>query len=414
MWGVNVNKKYVKVFSLVLAASVVLTAHSTFAADNAAQPSAGKASTSATVTGGTATDSTAAGTTSADSNAASSSDATIAPADTSTLKLSLEDAQKYAEENNNDLKLTDSKIKVLEKQNDEALGRHKASTGVTDEDSQKDKELNYKRTQWNLDNANHDRETQLKNLKVQVTNEYENILTLQQQEDNLKKELDNLNTTIDQINLQIKIGLKVPSEIYSYNASKSRLEAGIKGIENSINSSMITLKRDLGIDMNREVVLTSAIVPYTKFDDKDLDNRIAKAIKTNYDIQKNKQDIDISHIEYTIDKYYDDPAADQIELSIEDKKATLDRLPANQELSLRTAYNSLKTLEDTIEADKLAIEADQINIDVLQKKIDAGTASSLEMIALKNKLIDDQTTLQKDINAYMTASANFQNSLENN
>ncbi|OLN32127.1 hypothetical protein DSOL_2000 [Desulfosporosinus metallidurans] len=318
------------------------------------------------------------------------------------------------EASNSTLKLADGKISIYEKQNEQALARHNANIPVADEDSKKDLSLNYKRTQWTLDNAKHDRDTQLKALKVQITNEYENILTLQQQAENTKKQLANLQTIIDQVNLQIKLGLKVPSEIYSYNAQKTKLEAGVKAITNTVNSSMITLKEDVGLDINRNVILTSNPIEYTKFDEKDIYGRITKATQDNYDLKRYKEDIDISQIEYDIDFYYDDTlAADQVQLGIEDKKGKLETLPINQEVQLKTAYNGLKSLENTIEADKLAVEADQINVNVMQKTIDVGKSSSLDIISLQNTLLNDQYTLQQDINAYMTAAANFQNSLDN-
>jgi len=189
----------------------------------------------------------------------------------------------------------------------------------------------------------------------------------QQQANNLKTQLGNLDTVIAQVNLQIKLGLKIPADIYSYNAQKSKLEAVQKAILNSIDSSMIALKQELGLDINRNVVLTSNLIPYTKFDDSDINNLIAKAIQTNYDITKYKQEIEITQIEYDIDFYYSDLIADQVQLSIEDKKATLATLTITQEVDLRTVYNSLKSLENAIEADKLTVEADQINIGVMQK-----------------------------------------------
>ncbi|XWX59961.1 TolC family protein [Desulfitobacterium sp. AusDCA] len=355
------------------------------------------------------------GSSSSDSAPASTSDpaATPAPApDMSTLNLSLEDALKMVETSNNDLKLTDSKIQIYDKQNQQALARH-ASLTVVDEDSRKDRDLNYKRTQWTLDNAKHDRENQLKNLQVDITNQYQTILSLQQQANNIGKQITNLDTTIDQINLQIKLGLQIPSAVYTYNAQRSGLEAMQKLALNSMNSSMNTLKQDLGIDLNRPVVLASPLVTYTKFDDADIDNKIAKSAQTTYDIQKTQQDIEISQIEHDIDFYYDDTQnADTIELSIEDKKATLENLPVTKELSLRKAYNDLKSKENTIEADRLTVEADQINIDVMQKNIEVGKSSNLDLLKLQSTLLTDQNTMQQDVIAYMTAAANFQNSLE--
>lgn len=382
------KKKYLTVFAVVLTASMALSTHSTLALDSATQPSPTTPSTS-------------------------TAEPVTPPADNSTLKLSLADALKEMETGNSTMKLADSKILIYDKQSQQSLARQGATSSVVDEDSKKARDLNYKRSQWTLDNAKHDRDNQLKALKAQITNEYESALTLKQQADNLKTQLGNLNTVIDQVNLQIKLGLKIPSDIYSYNAQKSKLEAAQNAVLNSIKSSMIALKQDLGLDINRDVVLTSDLIEYTKFDDSNINNLIAKAIQNNYDIPKYKQDIDITQIEHDIDFYYNDlVVADQVQLSIEDKKATLETLPVTQEVGLRTAYNSLKSLENTIDADKLTVEADQINIGVMQKNIDVGKSSSLEMIALQNTLLNDQYTLKQDINTYTTAVINFQNSLD--
>ncbi|WP_243450390.1 TolC family protein [Desulfosporosinus sp. Sb-LF] len=387
------KKSYLTFFALLLSASIAFSTHSTLAVDSAAQTAPATTAPPSTNT---------------------AEPAATPPADNSTLNLSLEDALKSVETGNSTLKLTDSQIEIYDKQNEQTLARQNANIPVVDEDSKKDLSLNYKRTQWTLDNAKHDRDTKLKALKVQITNEYEGVLTLRQQAENTKKQLANLETIINQVNLQIKLGLKIPSDIYSYNAQKTRLEASVKAITNTVNSSMITLKQDLGIDINRNVILTSDPIQYTVFDEKDIYGRITKATQDNYDLKKYKEDIDISQIEYDIDFFYDDTmVADQVQLGIEDKKAKLQTLPVNQEVQLKTAYNSLKSLENTIEADKLAVEADQINVDVMQKSIDAGKMSSLDMIALQNALLNDQFTLQQDTNTYMTAAMNFQNSLDN-
>lgn len=385
------KKKYYLLFACVLSASIIFSTTSILADDIVTQPIAETLTKEPT----------------------DPATPPAPPVDNSTPSLSLEDALKSVETGNSMLQLTDNKILILDKQNQQALARHNANPAVVDEDSKKERSLNHLRAQWTLDNAKHDRDTQLKALKVQITNQYENILTFQQQADNLKTQLANLDTVIEQINLQIKLGLKIPSDIYSYNAQRSMLEAAHKATMNSRDSSMITLKQDLGIDIQRNIVLTSTLIPYSKFDDSNIESKISKVIIDNYDIQKYRQDIEITQIEYDIDFYYDNVNADQVQLSLEDKKATLATLPVTHEVNLRTDYNSLKTLENNIEADKLTVEADQISINVMQKNIEVGKSSSLEMIALQNTLLKDQFTLQQDINSYLTAAANFQNSLDN-
>ncbi|KLU64350.1 outer membrane efflux protein [Desulfosporosinus acididurans] len=443
------KKKYLSIFAFVPIASMMLFTNSTLALDNTTQPTSGASTTSTAVsatststtsttgtsatstTGTSATSTTGASTTSttgasttsttgASATSTSDSSATTGTsgtsttsADTSTLNLSLDDALKMVETGNSTIKLDDSEIQILDRQNQEALARHSANAPVVDEDSKKDLDLNYKRSQWNLDNEKHQRDTDLKDAKVRVTNEYEDILNYQQEAQNYQTQLTNLATQIDKMNLQIKLGLQIPSAVDSLNAAKSGLEAKQKGVLNSSDSEMLSLKQDLGIDLGRNVVLTSSLIPYTKFDDSDLDNKIAQAIQNNYDLKKYQEDIDISQIEYSIDKVFEDTmSADQVELSIEDKKATLANISNNQLVQLRTDYNSLKSLENTIAAAQLTVEADKINIDVMQKNIDAGKSTILDMITLQNALLNDQFTLQQDINQYMTDAANFQNSLD--
>lgn len=381
------KKKYLTFFALLLSASIALSTHSTLAEDSAVPNS--------------------------ETPATNTTEPVAPPVDKSTLNLSLQDALKMMETGNSTLILMDSKLLILEKQTQQALARQNANSVVVDEDSKRERTFNHKQSQWILDNAQYDRENLVKSLKAQITNQYANILTLQQQANNLSKQLVNLNIVIDQINVQIDLGLKIPSEIHSYTARKSTLEAAQKAIQNNINSSMITLKQDLGIDINRNVVLTSSPIQYTKFNDSDLDNKIAEAIKNHYDFSKYERDIELTQMDYDIVFYYSGlMEANRIQLSNEDKKAKLEKLPVTLEVGYRTAYNTLKTLENTIEADKLTVEADQINLKVMLDKIKVGKASSLEMIDLQNTLLNSQYTLQQNINAYMTAVTNFKNSLE--
>ncbi|MEA4902193.1 TolC family protein [Desulfitobacterium sp.] len=398
------KKKSLSVCALVLTASlagsILFSTPNTWAADGAAQSSAD-----------TTVNLAPENSSSPDSTTNTSSEDTKTPADSSTLNLSLEDALKMVETGNSELQLLDSKISIYDKQNQQALAR-RAKVAISDENSKKDHDLNYRRTQWTLDNAKHDRDTKLKDLKAEITNQYESILALQQRAANLNKQHGDLETMIKQTNLQIELGLQIPSSIYPYNAQKAQIEAGQKLVANSIKSAMNIIKKDLGVDLDREVVLTSKLGEYTKYDDSDVDNKIAQAVNKNYDIQRYTQDIEITQIEYNIDFYYDDSNADTVEASIEDKKAALKDLPVTKEVELRTVYNSLKTLEHKIVADQLTLEADQINIDTMQKKIDAGQSSSLEIIPLQSTLYTDQYTLDQDIVTYNKVVAEFKNSLE--
>ncbi len=389
-------KKSVKLTALVLIASVVFTTSNIWADETQA----------------TGDNSTPASTINAAENGEAAKDSLIVTDKGGTLHLTLDEALSLVETGNSSLKLTDSKIAIYEKQYEQALARHDANYAEVDEDSAKVRKLNHKKALWNLENAKYDREKQLKDVKVQVANQYENILALQEQVNNLKLQIGNVDKYIEQLKLQINLGMSIESQIYALNAQRSGLEAALKASQNSITSSMIALKKDLGIDIAREVVLTSDLIAYKKFNDSQINERIAKAIENDYDLKRYEQDVELTEIEYDIAYYYSNGSADQLQISVEDKKETLEALPVTKEVELKKAYNSLKSLENSIKAAELAVEADKINIEVLQKKIDAGVSSSIEMIELQNKLLNDQYTLLQNIISYMSAVANFENSLE--
>ena len=389
-------KRSIKIMALVLITSVAFTTSNIFADEN---QSTGNNPASASTTKTAENEEAAA-------DNPSTADKGV------TLSLTLDEALNLIETGNSSLKLTDSKIAIYEKQYEQALARHNANYAEIDEDSAKVRKLNHKKALWTLEKAKYDREKQLKDVKVQVANQYQNILALQEQVNNLKIQIDNVDKYIEQLKLQINLGMGIESQIYALNAQRSGLEAALKASQNSITSSMIALKKDLGIDIARDVVLKSDLSAYKKFDDSQIDERIAKAVENDYDLKRYEQDVELTEIEYDIAYYYSNGSADQLQISVEDKKATLEALPVTKEVELKKAYNSLRSLENSIKASELAVEADKINIEVLQKKIDAGVSSSIEMIEFQNKLLNDQYTLLQNIISYMSAASNFENSLE--
>lgn len=140
------KKKYYLLFACVLSASIIFSTTSILADDIVTQPIAETLTKEPT----------------------DPATPPAPPVDNSTPSLSLEDALKSVETGNSMLQLTDNKILILDKQNQQALARHNANPAVVDEDSKKERSLNHLRAQWTLDNAKHDRDTQLKALKVQI------------------------------------------------------------------------------------------------------------------------------------------------------------------------------------------------------------------------------------------------------
>ncbi|MFL0194305.1 TolC family protein [Clostridium sp. WILCCON 0269] len=348
----------------------------------------------------------------ADESSTSSSTSTTP----SNLSLSLEDALNRVEKGYNTIVLDDRYIEILDKQYQEDLANQQslketAGSSMVEDDA-KTLKLNAPVALYNLNNEKHQREIDLKNAKVSVTSEYENILAAQMNVDYISEEISNLQKDMDLINAKIKVGVDKASDIEQDKATMAQYQASLNSAKNGIQSSMISLKNDLGIDLNTELTLTSKPMDYVKFDDTDIEGKIQTAIQNSYSMQALKQDIENTQIEYSIYKEYSDSQKDDTEVSIEDKQNQLNQMPNSIEVQLMTQYNALKSLENTVEADKLSVEAAQISVDTAQANYNSGRITYLELLNAQLQLSQAKNTLQQDIISYMVSVTNVQNSLE--
>lgn len=336
------------------------------------------------------------------------------------LSLSLEDALGRIEKGNKDIVLMDTEISVYQKQYDTAAAQAKAQYGVSiggDSDSiQNDLMIkNYYApvALAKLNNAKHDKDDKLKSVKVEVANEYESVLASQLNLQNINDQISNLKATMAQVNQKIQLGLAKASDIEQYNAKMAVLQASFSSQQKSIDTAMLTLKQDLGVDLSTQITLTSKPLSYVKFDDSNIDDRMQKAIKNSYEFTRQKQDIDNEKIQYDI--YLRIQNTEQqirsTEIDLEDKQAALDKLPTTLEISLRTAYNNLKALENNFEAERLAVESCQIDLNVVQANYNIGKATYLDVLNKQLALSTEKNTMQQDIISYMQAAQSFKNSL---
>jgi outer membrane protein TolC len=217
---------------------------------------------------------------------------------------------------------------------------------------------------------------------------------------------------MDSINEKIKVGAAKASDIQQDKATMAKYEASLSSAENGIQSSMVSLKNDLGIDPITEVTLTSVPLDYEKFDDADIDGKIKTAIQNSFSIKTLPDQIENAKIAYDIYKEFSDQLEDSTQLSIDDLQNQLDQKPKTIEVQLKIQFNTLKSSEATIEADKLSIEAAQITLDTVQANYSLGQIGYLDVLNAELQLSNSKNTLQQDIISYMTASMNFQNSLE--
>ncbi|WP_186431514.1 TolC family protein [Clostridium sp. BSD9I1] len=334
----------------------------------------------------------------------------------SKLNLSLEDALGRVENTYNQIVLDDRYIEVLGKQYEKALAYQKTikqnMSNPMEEDDAKTLKLNVPVALYNLNNKKHEREVNLKTAKVTIISEYQSILAAQLNIDCINEEMTKLQKEIDSINARIKVGMATDSDVKQAEAAMSTYKARISSAQSNMKSAMISLKNDLGINLNTEITLTSKPIEYAKFNDADLDKRINTAVENSYKIKSLKEQIENTQIEYEIYDRYSNVNKDSTEITIEALKNQLEQTPNAIKVQIKTQYNALKSLESVIKADKLSIESAEISLNIAQKNYKVGQSTYLDVLSAELQLSKAKNALQQDIISYMTAAQGLENSLE--
>lgn len=334
----------------------------------------------------------------------------------SKLSLSLEDALSRVENSYNQIILDNRYIEILDKQYQQALAYEKTMkkniSNPMEEEDEKTLKLNVPVALYNLNNKKHEKEVNLKKAKVTIMNEYQSILAAQLNIDYINQEILKLQKETDSLDARIKVGVAVESERKQLEAAMAGSRARLSSAQNGMKSSMISLKRDLGINLNTDVELTSKPISYVKFDDSQLDARIQSAVEKSYNIKALKQQIENTQIECDIYDRHSNINKDATEITIETLKNQLEQTPNSIKVQLKTQYNALKSLESLIKADKLGIEAAEISLNIAQKNYKVGQNTYLDVLGAELQLSKAKNALQQDIISYMTAVDSFKNSLE--
>ncbi|MDF2521902.1 MAG: hypothetical protein K0R84_2530 [Clostridia bacterium] len=347
----------------------------------------------------------------------------VAYADTVDIKvnntryLSLEEAVKSIESNNPDIKLIDRKIIIVERQYRDALARADYATGKTstvqsiNTSYRKDELLNWKKSLYTLNNLKHDRQDNLRSLASSVTKQYLDALLTQEDIKNIQYEIDNLDKSIKQLEARVSLGTAKESDVKSLEAQKIQLVSQLNSTRRQLNLDLLQLKRDLGILATTNIYLMPVERELKLFNDKDIDIRIAKALENNYEIEKKRQELELTKLEYNIIMNNAivnlPPEANSLETSIKDKEAALGEELLSQEASLWSTYYNLKNLEDNIEIEKLNVETSQINFDMVSAKVEIGMLTELDLAKARLDLSKQKINLERAINEYMLAADNF-------
>lgn len=335
--------------------------------------------------------------------------------------LTLEQAMNTVESKNEELKNIDSQIEAANKQYDwdkqqciaiSTSGKSQASYSgneyvrvvmQTDLIPLSDKQK--------IDDIKNTKSERLNTIKFDLEKQYMTVLTCQQQIDNINKYIKDIDEQMNQLQQKINVGQATVDQLNPLKVKKNSLLSSISGLNAKMQTPLLTIKKYLNIDLNSDLKLSYVKKDFAKFDDSNIDKKIADAVKNDYSYGNLEKTIDLTKKQVDIyTKYVYDSVTEPMnsQLTLQDNQNKLSDKTTSMEVDLWDSYYNLKNKEDAVQTKNTALETTQLTYNKAKESFDKGLIDKVTLDMAELNLDNQKVDTQDAINDYMNAKDQFE------
>lgn len=282
--------------------------------------------------------------------------------------------------------------------------------------------INYVTLNNNIKNDKRSIDDYIRTLDRSVKTTYLKASNYQDSLNGLNQALDSINKKIDIANVKLNLGQIKQSDITTLELQKQTIQANIDSTKRTLDTTLQDLLNSMGMDISQSITVDSYALSFVKYDDTNVDSKIATAAKNSYSIVKLNQTLELSKLKYkqAQDAIFDTKTltSDTLNLTSADvaqKQAQIacDNAADDNTISIWNEYNTLKSAEDSVAIEKLnlQIQETQYNTLLAQQKVNKATDS--DVFAQQVNVIQERTQLCNAINTYMLEADKFNDMIVN-
>ncbi|MEN6316383.1 MAG: TolC family protein [Clostridiaceae bacterium] len=333
-----------------------------------------------------------------------------------TSKIALEDVIKNALSSNSSIQLFNNKIIVAERKYNSAVSKASDFTGkvgYTSEERINNAKIQFLAPLQRLAELNEliwNKQEYEKELKLDITELYYQLLLLDQKFQNQKDVIDRVKLDLDIKNKQVKIGTVLAYDLLPLEIAVDEAELRAIDIQREIDKLVMDLNIKMGFDIYSKWVLINRSLPEVDFIITKIDDTVASVVSTSHSILKLEEEkmlIDKElelNIGYAIKETPDTVEAlreksNNLKYSIKDERISV-------EYRVRSDYNNLLNLLDDVKIAKLDYDMSEKLLAIAQVKYDKGLISNFEY----QRLVGERDASQL---AYNQAKLNYYLAVEN-
>ncbi|NMM65071.1 TolC family protein [Clostridium sp. P21] len=328
--------------------------------------------------------------------------------DNSTLNLTMYDAVSSIEKNNTEIKLMKDKTNYLNRKYDldheAAIALSTSANGVDKIKVRVQQDITPAKDQQEIKNQQYALEVRLNNMKFDMERQYLNILTSNDQIDNINKTLTNIDAQISKLQQQIDLGLATSDSLNTLNVQKSQLMSQTDSINADIDNSMLIIKQYLNVNLNRNLNLATAKKEFSIFDDTSIENIINEAVEKDYGVGEAKNSLDIAKKQKEIYEQYDNDISGGLtgaESDLLTAQSNLTATKAAARTNLWNKYYTLKSDESAVETQALSEKSAQDAYDKAKSNYNNGMTDKLALDTAALALDKQKNMSQRSKNEYM-------------
>lgn len=333
-----------------------------------------------------------------------------AMAEEEVMSLTLEQAIEMALANNNQVELNRLSIEKakLKLQQDKFGARKIPEEAVTNYDVAMGKYIAPMASQMELTIAEAQAEVREKALKLQVENNYYELLKKKAALDNAKNSLIRAQEQLRIAQESYKAGVSAQNEVIGAEVGVAAKEAAVLTAQNDFDKAVMDLAQTLGLKLDAK------IVPATQFSFQpltvDLAAEVEKVLQSDVAIIGAREGLKVAEAIFEQASGFYTPNVfmyREAEYGVEEAKVKLKKAQDEAELKVRKAYLDLQSAQKGYETLEKSMESAQESYRVAKLRFEAGVATRLEMEQAADKLSEQEARLMETLYAYNLAAAQF-------
>ena len=326
------------------------------------------------------------------------------------MAITLEEAIELAKENSLVLKNFESNILIAERNLKSADYQSDiVNTNGVISDSEylengKTKELYPAQKQRILDDLLVEKEEAIKDIEIEVTSAYyslyNELLSLETKKDNLDVQHQELESKQQELTL----GLITQNTVFDLENNIAQMALSYQKSEWSIDMAQMDLAITLGVDLDTTFLLVEKLDLSVSLE-VDINTLSEQAILQGASVLKAEKDLEMKILEKkVVNKYtrYKSPeGSEDYDKSIADLEKALEDARVNEEVKIRSDYNSILNAQLDLEIAKLKLEIAERLLDANQVKNDLGMNVYLDVVKSQNAVESAELEiLTKELNLY--------------